>query len=283
MNKLLKGLFLSMLIFPLMVSAQLKGDTYAEASKKGSANVVYTYSEVPGFASKNASGKMEGVCVDLMAKFAEFVEQKNGIKLNVVYKADKPNDFTYFLSDVKKSSGGVFGLSNTTITEERKKEYNFSDPYITNVGMILTDKSVPTMTDIKTIATTFKGMTAITVKNSTNEKSLLDIKAKYFPDMQVEYVSSFGNVVTEILKNPKKFSNLDFTYYLEALKNKQPIKRHPGGDTLTEKFGIIMPLSNDWTPLLNEFMASFTSDVEYRKVLSDNLGSNALKFLDNIK
>lgn len=283
MKKLLNVLLIFSISLPFHSNAQLKGDTYAQAKQKKSATIVYTYSEAPGFASRGVGGKMEGVCFDLMMKFAEYIETTKGIKLTVQHKTAKPNDFTYFLSSVKTANGGVFGLGNTTITEARKEQYNFSLPYITNVGMILTNKSVATVNDLSTIKTTFAGMTAVTVKNSTNEKSLLDIKKKHYPELKIEYLSSFGDVLNKVINDGTKFGSLDFTYYLDALKSKQSIKRHPGGDTSTEKFGIIMPKSNDWTPVLNEFMTSFTSSVEYRKVLSDNLGATALKFLDNIK
>ncbi len=276
-------LVLSMISMSFLTQAQLKGDTYASAKQKKSANIVYTYAEAPGFAAKDASGKVNGICVDLMDKFVEYVKAKKGISITVKYQSAKPDDFTYFLSEVKRASGGVFGLSNTTITQARKKQYNFSVPYITNIGMILSNKSVPTMSKLSEIGTVFAGMTAVTVKNSTNEKFLLDVKAKHFPAMKVEYVSSFGMVSDKILSDSKKFANLDFTYYLDAIKSNKPIKRHPGGDSSAEKFGIIMPRSNDWAPLLNEFMnAGFVGSVQYRKILADNLGSNALKFLDSM-
>jgi putative glutamine transport system substrate-binding protein len=273
-----------MALTSLFAQAQLKGDTYAVAKQSKSANVVYTYAEAPGFVSKDASGKVQGICVDLMGKFVDYVKTKHGISITVAYKSVKPDDFTYFLNEVKIANGGVFGLSNTTITEARKKQYNFSTPYITNIGMILSNKSVGTMTKLSDIATVFAGMSAVTVKNTTNEKFLLDVKAKYYPALKIEYVSSFRLVSERILSDSKKFANLDFTYYLDAIKSNKPIKRHPGGDSSAEKFGIIMPRSNDWAPLLNEFMNSgFIGSVEYRKILSNNLGSNALKFLDNMK
>lgn len=264
--------------------AQLKGDTYAAAKQKKTGNWTFTYAESPGFASKDASGNVQGICVDLMKKFAEYVKQNEGITVNVQFKAGNPDDFTYFLNEVKAAKGGVFGLSNTTITEARKKSYNFSPPYITNIGMILTNKSVTTLNNLSDIAGTFSGKTAITVKSSTNEKSLLDIKAKYMPGLKLEYVSSFGKVLDRVVSDPNTFANLDFTYYLDALKNNRSVKRHPGGDTITEKFGIIMPLSNDWSPILDKFMTSgYVGGVEYRKTLATHLGQNALKFLDNIK
>ncbi len=263
---------------------QLTGDSYAQAKAKKTANWVYTYAEAPGFVSKNTAGQMTGICVDLMTKFKEYVEAKDGIKISVTYKAKNPNDFTKFLEEVKDAKGGVFGLSNTTITTARKSSYNFSPPYITNIGMILSNNAVPTMTNMADIATKFKGMTAVTVKNSTNEKRILDIKESHFPDLKIEYVPSFAQAMNSIVNDPKKFTNVDFTYYFDAIQNRKPVKRHPGGDEQTEQFGIIMPLSNDWSPLLASFMTEeFLQSVEYKKIISNNLGQAAMKFFDTLK
>ncbi len=277
---------LSLFLMALSVGAfgQLSGDTYASARSKKTANWVMTYSEAPGFASKNSSGQVTGICIDIMKKFKEYVEQKKGIKVSVSFQAKDANDFSKFLATVKSSKGGVFGLSNTTITQARKSTYNFSPPYITNIGMILSNNSVPTLTNLADISETFKGMTAVTVRNSTNEKRIIDIKKRYFPSLQVEYVPGFGNSMDVIAKDPKKFANVDFTYYFEAIQNRKPIKRHPGGDDKTEQFGIIMPKSNDWSPLLAEFMNSgFLESVEYKKIISNNLGQAAMKFFDTLK
>lgn len=262
---------------------QLKGDTYADAKSKGSASWVFTYAESPGFSSKK-NGKMTGITVDLMKKFEEYVEKKEGIDISITYQSKDPDNFTQFLEEVKKAQGGVFGLSNTTITEARKRIYSFSPAYITNIGMVLTHNSVPTLNSISEIADKFAGMTVVTIKNSTNEKWVMDIKSKYYPALKVEYVTSFGKAMNAIIADPKKFTNVDFTYYFEAIQNRQPVKRHPGGDESTEQFGIIMPKSNDWAPLLKEFMSDeFIGSVEYKKIIADNLGQSAMKFFETLK
>ena len=273
-----------LLAFSSLAVGQSQGDTFASAKASKSAKWVLTYSEAPGFASKNASGEMTGICVDIMKKFQEYVQEKHGIKVTMSFNAKNPNDFTKFLDEVKNSKGGVFGLSNTTITTARKSTYNFSPPYITNIGMILTNNNVPTMTQLSDISTKFAGMTAVTIKNSTNEKRILDIKKQYFPSMKIEYVPSFAQAMDAIVADSKKFTNVDFTYYFEAIQNRKSVKRHPGGDDKTEEFGIIMPKSNDWSPILAEFMnGGFIESVEYKKIISNNLGQSAMKFFDTLK
>ena len=274
------GLVIAMLMFSVApLSGQLKGDTYEKAKSSGYATWILTYSEAPGFASGTDAG-ISGITIDIMEKFREYIEEKEGIKIAMKFEVDEADNFTLFLDQVRQGTGGVFGLSNTTITVERSEVYSFSPPYITNIGMLLTHSSVRTLMDLSRIATTFKEMTAVTVKNSTNEKRILAIKEQYYPDLKIEHVPSFGQVMDIIVRDRRKFAHLDFTWYFDAVQKRWPVKRHPGGDDKTEEFGIIMPKSNDWAPLLADFMNSgFVGSEEYKKIIADHLGQNAMKFL----
>lgn len=272
-------IFLMLFLSSGAALSQLTGDTYAKAKETGTANWTLTYAEAPGFASSNR-GTMTGITVDLMKDFKAYVEKTEGIKVNINYKSKDPDDFTLFLEEVKKARGGVFGLSNTTITSARQEMYSFSPSYITNIGMIISNEAAPTLKSLSEIATKFSGMTAVTVKNSTNEKKILDIQSKYFPALKIKYVSSFRKAMNAVIKDSNAFTNIDFTYYLEAMKARKPIKRHPAGDDTAEQFGIIMPTNNDWEPLLKKFMSSeYLRSMEYKKIIASNLGQSAMKFL----
>ena len=270
-------------IIPGLVYGQFSGDTYSKAKETGKAQWTLTYANAPGFIYKDSQGKISGITVDLMKAFKAYVENEKGISITLNYRANDPDNFTQFLSDVKVSKGGVFGLSNTTITRERMASYRFSPPYITNIGMVVSHREVSTMENISEIRTKFSGMTAVTVKNSTNAKRIMQIKKKYWNDLKIEYVPSFQEAVEAVSAGTGKFTDIDFTYYLNAVQSRKPLKRHPGGDNLTEKFGIIMPKSNDWAPLLKEFMESgFVGSIEYKKIITKNLGQSATKYLETL-
>lgn len=193
------------------------------------------------------------------------------------------NNFTDYLGAVKKSSGGVFGLSNTTITGKRKNEYNFSPPYITNIAMLLTNKSVPTLNDITNISDVFAGKRAITIKGTTNEEQIMKIKSKHFSALEIDYVNYFDEGMVLIAKDDSYFINIDFTYYLEAIQSNKPIKRHPAGDQTAEEFGILMPKNSDWSKPFKEFLTEeYRSSPSYRKIIAKHLGPNALRLLDSV-
>lgn len=282
-----KLFFNSLFIIPIIClgfksQAQYSGDTFAKAKQSKTANVTYVYSEAPGFAT-NIGGEVQGVCVDVMSDFEFFLLDKYGITVNATMEKGHANNFTEYLDVVKKSSNGVFGLSNTTITQKRKAAYSFSPPYITNIGMMLSNNQLPTLNDLSNISDVFAGKKAVTVKGSTNEDQLLNLKKNHFPSLTIEYVNSFEEVLAKIINSPDYFTNIDFTYYLDATKSKKPIKRHPAGDQAAEEFGIVMPKNSDWDKPFQEFLTeSYRTSASYRKIIAKHLGRNALQLLDAV-
>ena len=57
-----------------------------------------------------------------------------------------------------------------------------------------------------------------------------------------------------------------------------------GGDEEGEEFGIVMPLSNDWSGQLTGFMSKeFLSSPQFNKIITDHLGQSVLKFTRKTK
>src|ERR1041385_7414097 len=102
--------------------AQITGTSYAEAQKSKKALWTFDYTETPSFATRQSNGSVQGLAVDVMKKFAEYVQRTEGIKVTYEFKGKDHSDFNGFMQEVKTGKGGVFGLGNITITEARKKE-----------------------------------------------------------------------------------------------------------------------------------------------------------------
>lgn len=261
--------------------AQLQGDTYASARQKGEASVVYYYNETPGYVSREADGSMKGLCIDLMQAFGLWLKKYEGIELKPVYNGADARDFKRYLTNLQQAKGGVFGVGSTTITDERKKNLQFSPPFLTNLSILITHADAPTLKAKKDIAGTFSGMQALAVKGTTNEQWLMGLKKEFYPSMSLQYVASGEEALRQVGKNPKLFTQLDFIYYLNALDGGLPVKRHAVADETSQSLGIILPLNSDWAPLMERFMKAFVGSNEYRRIVSRNLGPNALKLLDS--
>jgi ABC-type amino acid transport substrate-binding protein len=184
----------------------------------------------------------------------------------------------------KASSGGVFGIGNVTITEERKREVKFSPPIITNFAILVTQPNVPTLTSLEEIGKVFANMTAYTAKGTLNEKRIMDLKQKYFPFMKVVTNTSSQETLEKVFADPEGFAYLDLAFYIEAVQLKKPVKRHAVGDKAAEQFGIVLPMNSDWSPVMEEFFKAsggYTNGTEYKKILIKHLGEAGVKLLNS--
>lgn len=260
--------------------------SWADAQKKRQATIVVHYFQSPMFSySASAKDAPKGICVDLMENFATYISTKKGVQIKIEYRGY--DGFSKFYEATKNSPNGTFGIGSVTITDARKKEVRFSPPFINSANFLLSHNSVPTLRKMELMAKDFSGMTAYTAKNTTNATRLEAIKKQYMPTMPIKYLESSIEALKAVAQDPKGFTYLDFVYYNDALRDKLPIKRHPVGDFTGEQFGIIMPLSSDWQPLLEEFFsdkgANYRNSNEYKKSLNTHLGASAVKLLESIQ
>lgn len=266
-----------------LFSQNLSGDNFSEAQKSKNATVTFTYVETPGFVYKDASGKLTGVCVDIMTDFLAYVKQNYGIQMNARYVGNG-SSFKAMYDGIKNSSKGVFGLGNVTVTDARKSEIKFSPAFITNFAILVTHSSVPDLKSMDQISSSFDGFKAYTAKGTLNEKRVDNVKSKYFPSVEISYVNSSPAVLEKVLADKQSFSYLDLAFYLDAVKERKPLKRHQVGDDGSEEFAFVMPKSSDWQPIMEEFFAAnggYKNTTEYKKILVNHLGLSAVKLLDS--
>lgn len=270
----------------LAASAQnYSGDTWAQVKAKSQGTITVTYVETPSFVYKDNTGALTGICVDVMNDFIKWANDTKKIKINAVYMGDGSN-FRGMYDKVKASSGGVFGLGNITITDERKKEVKFSPSYITNIAFLITQSSVATLAKMEDLKTTFGKLTAYTAKGTLNEKRINELKAKYNPDMKVSLTATSQEAYEKVISDANGFAYLDLAFYLEAVSQRKPVKRHPIGDQSAEKFAFIMPMSSDWGPALQEFFdanGGYTNSTQYKAILRKHLGETGVKLLQAAK
>jgi len=97
--------------------------------------------ECPPFSSyKDGTSEPEGFEIDLMAAVAE----KMGLESEWLPKMD----FDAIIPLIKQGGKADVGVANFTITDERKKEIDFSDPYyIANIGFVTKADTTATSID----------------------------------------------------------------------------------------------------------------------------------------
>ncbi|MDW3193069.1 MAG: ABC transporter substrate-binding protein [Cytophagales bacterium] len=257
------------------------GDTWATALKNKSARVVLTNADLAKF-SETVDGNGSGICFDIMNDFATYVQAKYGVAITYDYQpvANTAN-FQSFLNVVKASKGGVFGLGDITITTARKNTFDFAPPYFENVAILVTDRSVPELGSLSDIATTFKGMKAVSQRGTTHDKILKEMQRRY-GNFEIVYAETSVGKTDKVLSSPEYWSYIDFPSYLKLFSDRIAIKRHSVGDRKGESFGFIMPKGSDWAPIITEFFnanGGYVNSEDYRAVLNKNLGPKVVKLI----
>jgi putative glutamine transport system substrate-binding protein len=277
------SILILMAIPPFLYAQSYTGDTWKQvaAGKKGIVSLAYV--ETPSFVYVDHSRKLTGICVDIIQDFSAWVSEAKGIALQTRFVGDG-SSFRGMYDKVKVSKGGVFGLGNITITEERKREVKFSPPFITNFAILITQSGVPTLSKFEDLPRSFAHMTAYTAKGTLNEKRMLELKEKYFPDMKLVYTTTSQETLERVFNDPAGFAYLDLAFYLEAVQMKKNVKRHPVADKAAEQFGFIMPSGSDWVPVFDEFFAAnggYFNSAQYKSILVKHLGESGMKLMQS--
>ena len=257
------------------------GDTWAQAVKNKKANLVLTNVALTKF-SESVNGKGFGICFDIMDDFAAYVQEQYGIEITYQYKpVANTLDFQLFLNAVKASKGGVFGLGAITITEERQQIFDFTPSYFDNIAILVTDKSVPELSSLDAISTTFRGMKAVAQRGSTHDKRLKELQKKH--GFEIVYEENSTIKIAEALFSKQYFAYVDFPNYLSLFSSRVSVRRHSVGDREGESFGFIMPKGSDWTPIITAFFNAeegYTKSDAYKKVLNDNLTPKVVRLIN---
>ncbi len=216
-------------LFSLLVSSHLTfsqryhGDSWAAVKASGTGTLTVVYSEQFGLIHKDKDGKIKGVCVDILSDFAKFLKETHGKTVTIKY-ADEIPVFSDFLSTTQNTAN-IIGVTNTTITEERKKILKFSPPYMSNRQVMLTNNKAPSIANLKELPTKFQGFTAQVIAGSTHVQYVEKIKSDFMPSLKISHQASGPVILQNLVKDPKLFTIIDFTEFVDVVHRKLPIKR----------------------------------------------------------
>jgi ABC-type amino acid transport substrate-binding protein len=259
------------------LAQKYSGDSWTDVKANGKGTLTIVYYDQAGLIQK-IDGKMKGVCVDILADFAEYVKTTHGKTVTINY-AGEEHEFSNFLK-IAQSTKNIIGVTNTSITEERRRIMKFSPPFMTTQLVLLTNQQTPALTKLEDLPKVFNGFTAQVITGSTHVKYVEKIKKQYYPELKVTYAPSSESVIKNLSANPKVFSILDFTEYVGVVRKKLPVKRQDVDLGNAEELGFVMAKATDWDQVFNEFLtADYRKSVRYKKIIADNLGSTFLSLV----
>jgi ABC-type amino acid transport substrate-binding protein len=247
--------------------------SFAEAREAGNARLAFFHAPSTGFAHREPGGHPTGVTAELLRDFARYVADEHGLRVDVEWiQEERWADFYRYVRD---SEGGVFGIGNVTITDERRRELSFSPPYMSNIAVLVTHQDVPELTSMDEIGEAFRGLTALPYPGTLHETRLAAIRERHLPDVRTRHVASNDELVALLASGDGYFGYIDIYNYWQAREAGAPLRHHPVGDDDSEAFGVIMPRGTDWAPVMDAFFAADGGYVEserFRSLLREHLG-----------
>jgi len=256
-----------------------RGDSLVEAETQGVATLRVLWVASSGWAETGADGQPEGFTIDLMQEFARWLKQAHGLDVGLHFVEE--GDWRRFYDRVRAGEGGLFGLGNVTITEQRRRELSFSPPYARNVAVLITHADRAEILRPEQMPEALAGRRAMAFAGTLHESRLQALKKNAWPDMPMDFSVSNREILDAVAVDTH-FAYIDGYNYLQARGAGARLRRHPALDDSGERFGVIMPLGNDWQALLERFFADaggLPNQAWYRASLKRHLGEEIAEMM----
>ena len=258
-----------------------RGDTMAGLNDHDTARLTVLWVASPGWAELGDDGQPQGVTIEIMQRFAGWLDQQHGLSVTLAFKQE--TDWRRFYERVRDGRGGLFGLGNVTITDARADELAFSPPYVNNVAVLVSHRDVPEVERPEALARIFAEQRALAFADTLHEQRLQALAGGFWPDMPIDRTGANDEILNAAAAG-SHFGYIDGYHFFRAVDEGQPLQRHPAFDDPGEQFGIIMPLDNDWQGLLADFFAAdggLMNTEWYEAALIEHLGPGVADMLSH--
>jgi len=288
MWKLLNNIIITiitLLVIPVTGMSQNENETempenWTQFKNNGGGTLKIYYYEEPLFAYTDSTGELTGIAIDVTKKFVQYVEKTENVDIDAKFIKQTP--FPKFYNTVKNSDEAVLGVGSVTITEERKKNIDFSPPFFVNKAVLLTNPQVPAVSSRQGLSKLLSGKKMLVYKGTTQEQYYSHIRNEMQSDIQVDYVQSDEAILDAVSSNENVFGCVDLPVLINAIKQGIDIRYQPKADIRGEDFGFITPKNSGWKPLMKDFFEigyGFKSSRIYSEIVSKHLGDNLDSFL----
>lgn len=272
-------------LFVIVASAQRPEGSlsWEQVKKSGKGTVVAYWYESRPFIYKTSSGQMEGIEYEILEGFIKFLHDVHHVDLRIDWREAKNFGDTY--TTIRNTNqNGIIGVSAFSITPERKKEVDFSSPYMADISVLITSKDVPIVQTTDEFNKVFSGLTAITIRQTTYEQDLLKLKRDGNLPFRIEYIPSHQNILQTIARREQAFGFIDLPVYMMIFSDNPSVnvKRQNMFPMKREGYAFIYPRGSDWsTPIADHFSSEHFKD-GLEKIIGRYIDIELYRFIENL-
>lgn len=272
--------FLLSLTFFLLFSSNALADSWQQAKVDKRAELDLLWFTSRPFVQENNKQELLGLEYELIETFGDYILEKHGIALKLNWIKDK--SFNDVITNISSSSRpNKFGVSAFSITEERRQQVKFTNSYLPDISVLVSSQGTPIVRELEQVNELMNGLVAVTIKGTTYEKHLLQMKEELQMNYEIHYIDSDENLLDHISKSDHKFGFIDLPIYLIWLKNGRDLTRQNFFTIRGIGYGFIMPQSSDWDIPFNQFLADEDYKAKISSIISKYLGNELYQFIDN--
>lgn len=278
------GIFLLVIFTGIHSYAQFKPsptDSWKTVSEKKTGSISVLWYDIEPFIYLNDKGGLTGVEYDLMEGFKGFLRQRYDIDLRINWTDAKSFESIFpFIENSKEQ--GLFGMSFYSITAERKKKVKFSPPYMPDLNVIVTGNNLPVYKDDKALIADLPGLKGYTMKHTTMEEDIENLKAAYYPGLTI--FNNYGDyeVISQISAHDNSFGYVPVSIYVMALQRGVKVKRQRVLAKRREGFAAIFTKNSDWDEPINEYFNSAECKVLVGGLIRRYLGPEVADIILNV-
>ncbi len=264
------------LLYILMLLSQFyfAQNSYIELLQEGEGEVTIGYHN---FSKEKHEINNKGFEYDLMTLFFDYVENKKEVKIHRKYV--HADSFKGLYQDVRDNNLD-FAYCFFSITDERKEQVHFSPPYMPNIEVVISNESLPIVSDSNDFRKRFKGATALYIPQTTYEQNVQDLKDA-FPEIKMESIKSSTQLIKKINSTKDYFGFIELQQYFQFQDELTNVLRQNIFLTKREGYGFIFPMSSDWKPIVDLFFLEKRNEI--RAIIKKRFDGEMIQFIDDIQ
>jgi signal transduction histidine kinase len=166
--------------------------------------------------------------------------------------------------------------------EERKEFLNFTNPYLTDISVLVTSKGTPIAKSYDELNKMLKRMQAVTIKGTSYEKLLFDLQDQLNSEFEITYIESDQNVLNKISEVQNGFGFIDLPIYLMLIKNGGDLTRQNLFTVRGTGYGLISSKKSNFNEIFNEFLSKPETKKIVAEIVSKYFGAELYDFIDNL-
>ncbi|WP_420315721.1 ATP-binding protein [Ekhidna sp.] len=269
-------------IAAVLISSFIIGDVYSNDGLNQTPRKleVIWYTSTP-FVEEDSRGNVVGIEPEMFKLFREYMRNMKGEEVEIVF--NKAKNFVNILDVMKLNSNpNAVGASALSITSDRKQFAQFTESYLPDITVLVSSKGTSIVDAKDEQLGMLQSLQAITIRGTKYEALLNNLREETGVDFEIIYIESDQNIIDGIIAEDNRFGFIDLPIYLIRIEGGDQLTRQNFFTHIGQGYAFILPQSSMWKEDLNEFLSDPNSQAAISKIISNYLGEELYKFIDNL-